>query len=323
MSFAKNYIKAKKFLKSNINRNFWAFIFFLALSAGFWMFLTLETEEQADISVPVKIVNVPKNAILTTPPPTEIRVTLKDNVRTLLIYKYATHPDTIVLNFSDYNKQSGHVSIATAPFLKALQDKLEPTTRIIDCTPDTLEYFYNYGQHKRVPVKFVGNIKPDSLYTIADTVLSQKFVTVYASRHILDTLQFVSTEYLVRSELKSKQTFNVGMAPIKGVKIVPQKIAVTFNVDRMTEKSVEVPVTCINVPEGKNLITFPGKVNVKFQVGLNHYNNVGASQFTVVVDYNDVIYAEDKYVTPKLQAWPRGIYHMQIAPQQVEFLGGE
>ena len=323
MSLAKKYVRVKKFLKSNINRNFWAFMFFLFLSAGFWLFLTLETEVETEIPVPVKIINVPKNVILTTPPPEEVRVTLKDNIRTLLLYKYATKFDTIVIDFAAYNKQSEHVSIPTASLTKRMLTQLESTTRVIEYNPDAVEYFYNYGQHKRVPVKFVGTIKADSLYTIADTTLSQKYVTVYASRKILDTLKCVYTEAISHEELDSKQTFTVPMASIKGAKIVPENISVTFNIDRMTEKSVEVNITPINVPDDKTLVTLPGKVTVKFQVGMNLYNNISANQFVVTVDYNDIPYATGKHIVPQLSKYPKGVYHMQITPQEVEFLGGE
>jgi len=298
-------------------------MFFLFLSAGFWMFLTLETEEQGEISVPVKIVNVPKNVILTTPPPSEIRLTLKDNVRTLLLYKYATRPDTITIDFNNYSRQAGRVGIPTATLLKPLQAKFEPTTRVLETSPDTIEYFFNYGLNKKVPVKFYGNVKADSLYTIADTVMSHHYVTVYASRQILDTLKIVYTAPFNHTGLNSKQTFKVEMGKIKGAKIVPDKISVTFDVDRMTEKSVEVPITPINVPEGKSLITFPGKVTVKFQVGMNMYNSINASHFSVVIDYNDIPYATEKHLAPKLRSYPQGVYHLQISPQEVEFLGGE
>ena len=49
MSAAERFRKIKKFLKGSLTRNFWAFLFFLVLSAGFWLFLTLEDIYEVDI----------------------------------------------------------------------------------------------------------------------------------------------------------------------------------------------------------------------------------------------------------------------------------
>ena len=72
MSISEKIGKAKKFLKRAVNGNFWAFLFFLTLSAGFWLFLTLEDVYEVEILVSVKIKNVPDNVVLTTAPPKEI-----------------------------------------------------------------------------------------------------------------------------------------------------------------------------------------------------------------------------------------------------------
>ena len=106
--------KSLKFLRSQLNRNFWAFLFFLTLSAGFWLFLTLEEVYEVEIPVPVKLKNVPDNVVLTTPPPKEIKIRVRDHGGLLLRYKYTHSLGSITLDFKDYDTRSGHVALLTS-----------------------------------------------------------------------------------------------------------------------------------------------------------------------------------------------------------------
>src|SRR3712207_6001934 len=68
----------RNFLFSWLNREFLIFLFFLALSGLFWLLMTLNETYEAEISVPVRIVNVPRNIVLTTEVDDTFRVTVRD-----------------------------------------------------------------------------------------------------------------------------------------------------------------------------------------------------------------------------------------------------
>lgn len=320
MLFVKKYIRARKFLKKGLNRNFWAFLFFLFLSAGFWLFLTLDEEYEIEVSVPVKLINVPRNVVVTTPLPDEIGVKIRDHGGSLLAYKYAHTLGTITVDFNNYSKSSGHVVIPTSEVTKGLVATLRGGTRITGYTPDTLEYYYNFGSYKNVPVVFTGRITADSLYSVDNIELSQQTVRVYASKSILDTLRAVYTKPIYLQRLTANKTFSVGFNQIKGVKVMPQSIRVTAHVDQVTEKTVQVQVRWNNFPASKELKTFPGVVDVTFQVGTKRYKEITGDDFAIVINYDDVADNSTNKIRLKLRGLPDGVSYARIVPEEVEFL---
>ena len=312
--------KSLKFLRSQLNRNFWAFLFFLTLSAGFWLFLTLEDVYEVEIPVPVKLKNVPDNVVLTTPPPKEIKIRVRDHGGLLLRYKYTHSLGSITLDFKDYDTRSGHVALLTSDLTRNIISRLQGTTSVAGFSPDTVEYFYNFGLNKSVPVRVTGDITADSLYCITGITASPATVKVYAAKEILDTLRTVYTKPLTLENLSERKTVSADLAPIRGAKAMPAKVKATINVDQMTEKTLPVRVDHINFPAGKTLKTFPGIVNVVFQVGLKQYRDITADKFAIVVSYDEVANNNTGRLHLTLKTKPDGISHVLIQPDEVEFI---
>lgn len=320
MSFIKKYIRARKFLRSGLNRNFGAFLFFLFLSAGFWLFITLDEEYEIEVAVPVKLINVPRNIVITTPLPDEVGIKIRDHGGSLLAYKYAHTLGTIIVDFNNYNKTSGHVIIPITDVTKSIVATLRDGTRITGYTTETLEYYYSFGSYKSVPIVFTGRITADSTYSVDQIELSQQMAHVYAPKHILDTLRAVYTKPIEDQGLTADKSYSTGFTQIKGVKIVPQSIRLTAHVDQVTEKTVQVQVRWNNFPASKELKTFPSVVDVTFQVGTKRYKNITGEDFTIVINYDDVVNNTNNKIRLKLRGLPEGVSYARIIPEEVEFL---
>ena len=311
---------AWKFLRGILNRNFFVFLFFLALSAGFWLFLSMEEVYEVDVPVSVSLKNVPENVVITTPLPASVSMRLKDRGSTLMRYRWDGTIGSIVVDFSEFDMHSGHVRIPTADVAKAVTQRLLSSTTVLGFTPDTLEYFYNFGLTKQVPVKVVGNITADSLYCIMGSRATPKRVTVYASREILDTLSAVYTRPLNLTDLREDVTVRTRIDAMPGVKVVPEKVRARIFVDRMTENSLPVKVEYINFPAGKTLRTFPGYVNVVFQVGMQKYKEITPDKFAIVVSYQEVMASTDGKLHLHLKSQPANVSHVRLDPEDVDFL---
>ena len=51
---------------SNVNKQFLTFVFFLVLSAIFWLVATLNDNYEKELKIPVYIRQIPKNVVLTS-----------------------------------------------------------------------------------------------------------------------------------------------------------------------------------------------------------------------------------------------------------------
>ena len=310
----------KNFLSYIGNRQFLTFLFFLLLSASFWLFQTVNETYEEDFEVPVRLVGVPNNVVVTTEPPEHIRITLRDRGFVLLRYRYAHKFAPITINFEDVATTVGHVTLPVADLLKPTTAALESSTQLLSIKQENIEFFYNYGQRKRVPVVLQGKFLPDSAYAIMATDIEPRTVLVYASKRILDTLTAAYVDPLLLRNLKDTTVVEQAFVRIPGVKYIPDRAKVTVIADRLVEKTVEVPVEGVNFPAGKTLRTFPTKVKVSFLVGMSQYKKITAESFVIVVKYADLLNDTDNTCELSLKSTPYGVRHPRIQPERVEYV---
>lgn len=303
-----------------LNKQFLIFLFFLALSSVFWVFQALEETYEEDFLVPIELRNVPSNVVITTELPSHLDVSLRDKGQLLMAYKYTRPFKKIVVDFNDYSNALGHVVILGSELRKQLAGQLLSSTQLLGVKPDTLEFYYNYGLCKRVPVAVQGDVRASKLFTISDTRYSQDSVTVYASREILDTMTAAYTRPVNLRNLSDTTSVRAQLTKINGAKFVPNEIGLKFCVDRLVEKTVKVPVQQVNFPASKQLRTFPATVNVTFQVGMGLYRSITRENFVLVVNYEDLLNNHSNQCHLTLKTIPKGVNHVRIIPQDIEYI---
>lgn len=313
---------AKNYLSRIWNRQFFAFLFFLFLSASFWLFQTLNETYDREIQVKLQLTDVPENVVVTTEPPTHLRLTLRDRGFILLRYQYLHRSifPTIKLKWSEINTPNGHVTLSTADLLKPILANLEGSTQLVGSKPETVEFFYNYGLCKELPVVFQGKLEADSAYTLMATDVEPRSVMVYASQRILDTLSAAYLEPLYLTGLTDTTVLEHRFVKIPGVKYVPARPTLRILADRMVEKTVEVPVRGVNFPATKTLRTFPSKVKVTFQVGMSQYRKVTAESFVLPIHYEDLLNHKDALFPLSLKSTPYGVKRPRLSPSAVEYV---
>lgn len=312
--------KIRNFLLSERSREFLIFLFFFLIAGGFWLLQTLNNDYEAEFSIPVRLKGVPNNIVVTSEPASEVRVKVKDRGTVLLNYMLGKSFFPVNLDFEDYGGRDNHVRIYSSEFEKKIMNQLNVSTRILSVKPDTLEYIYSTGKSKLVPVKMIGKVTASRQYYISDTIYSPDSVLVYAPVNILDTITTAYTQNVVMEEIADTVTRHVSLAGVKGAKFVPGAIDLTIPVDLFTEKTVEVPLHGINFPGDKVLRTFPSKVKITFQIGLKSFHEIEADHFLINVSYEELLkLGSDKY-TVKLKSVPRGVSHVRIVPEKVDFL---
>lgn len=309
------------FLFSRGNKEFLIFLFFLALSGAFWLSLTLNDTYEQEFAVPVAVVDVPKNAVLTSDEVDTVKMTIRDKGIFLISYYYGDYLKNIPIHFRSHSHNNGTGTIAAQELQKIVYSRLFTSSKILSTKPDKLEFYYSYGTKKKVPVRWSGRVIPEELYFISRVEYSPDSVTIYASEEKLDSINMVYTEQLNYANFRDTLSVNCRLSKIKSVKMVPDHVQVNFFTDVLTEERIEgIPVQGINMPEGKTLRTFPAKVAVNFVTGVNVYRNLRPQDFTVVVDYNDIKKNPSEKCDIHLKNVPSGISRARLETTQVDYL---
>ena len=321
MGFRLMWQRLRDFVFSNANREFLVFLFFLCLSGIFWLSMTLNDTYEREFAIPVSVVDIPKNAVLTSEEVDTVKMTIRDKGIILVAYQYGEYLKRLRIPFKNYTRNNGSVFIPASELQKLVYQQLVSSSKIIATKPEKIEFFYNYGTNKKVPVRWSGRVIPEELYFISRVDYMPDSVTVYASDEKLDSINMVYTETLNYANFRDTLTITCNLAKMKGVKVVPDRVKINFFTDVLTEESIEgVPIKGINLPEGKVLRTFPSKVNVSFVTGVSIFRNLRPEDFTVVADYNEIKRHPSEKCRIALKNVPQGISRARLDVTLVDYL---
>ena len=321
MSIKSLYETIRNFLFSNMNKQLLTFLFFLILSGIFWLTITLNETYERELKIPVQIVGIPKNVVLTSPVVDTVRATIRDKGWMIVAYLHGDRIPKVTLNYKNYDRGNGAGIISSSDIKRLLDQQLEISTTVSTVKPDRLEFFYNNGERKRVPVRWTGRVIPEQLYYISQVNYLPDSVDVYAAPEKLDSIRAVYTEPLNYAGFRDTLTVGCRLTHANDVKVVPERIQIEFFTDVLTEETFEgIPVQCLNLPEGKVLRTFPAKVKVHFVAGASQIRLLRPEDFIVIADYREITQNPSEKCNLYLQSVPHGISRATLETKQVDYL---
>jgi len=315
------FLVIRNFLFSSLNKEFLIFLFFLALSGSFWLMMSLNETYEKEYRIPVRLIGVPRNAVLTGDMPDTVKVVVRDKGFTLVTYEYGRWFRPLSFKFSSYaDENAGHGVIPSSDAIRQVQAQLYGSSKLLSLKPDKLDFYFTYGGSKKVPVRFNGKITTTKSYYLAHTELLPGMVTVYANKKQLDELQYVEIAPFYYRNLQDTIHKTVRIQKVRGVKIVPSIVRLSVYPDVLTEESVEVPILAINMPDNMVLRTFPSRVTVKFTIGASLFRTIRPELFKVVVDYNDLANNPSDKCTVQLRSVPRMVSKARLDVENVDYL---
>lgn len=316
--------KTKRILTSSLSKELLVFLFFLLLSATFWFMQTMDETLETEIKVPLRLVDIPEGVVITSPLPDQLSVTLRDKGALLLRYwRYKVEPLSISFVNYDTGAESGRVRIPGNEVQKRVQEGLQSSSRIQRIAPDTVEFYYNHGRSKIVPVRVTGTISADGQHYLQDVSSQPMAVKVYASAAVLDTLTAVWTKPVALPGLTASASNEVALRPIRGAKQEPDKVRVTATVDMYVENTIDVPIRSSNFPATCSLRTFPSTVQVTYTVGYAQSKLLRKEDFVILMTYDRILTCQREgrsKIPLALRSMPPGVANVRIEPQEVDYL---
>ena len=315
------YTTMRNFLFSIVNREFLIFLFFLFVAGAFWLLMALNETYERDFLVPVRLVNVPRDVVITTDIDDTVRVTIRDKGFTLAAYMYGERLKPLTVNYKAYTaKDNGHAQIPQADLQKQLNQQLFGSSRITSVKPDRLEFYYNHGIYKKVPVRILGRFEAGKNRYIARTLVTPSTVAVYAGRPLFDSIRFVNSEPLRILNIEDTVVRTVRLKTIRGARIEPSEVKVTISPDILIEENIEVPIQAANMPPGKVLRTFPSRVRIRYVVGAGDFRSIQADQFLVEADYDEIAGSSSDKCKIYLRRMPASVKSANLDISQVDYL---
>lgn len=314
------YNNIKDFLFAMVNKEFLVFLFFLAVSTSFWFLSTLNETYETDIDVEMIVTEVPENVIITEELPKTVKITVKDKGFNLLNYLWFNEVKPLHFEFRLYSGKGGRGQVTVSDIQKMMQHRLSETASIISVKADHLDFFYNHGGKRKLPIAYDGRISTKANFYIARTSLSPDSIVVFAPEEVFDTLRVITTERVDFTDLAESTTRSLRLQNVRGAKLAKNDVKLNVIIDQLTEMTISVPVKTKNVPEGISLKTFPARVELRVAVGVKRSASLKPELFNVVADYNNLPGDPTEKIPLVIQTQPKGIVKATLKVDKVDYL---
>ena len=312
------YSKILAVAKSRRGQNLYVFSVFLLISLVLWFVMALNDVMQRDISMPMRIVNVPGSVTLVTNPPAMVDVSIRVQGTQRLKLALSDSPD-LEVDFRAYAKRSA-IRLSSAELKNVVRNTLGGAS-IVFVSPDTLNVLYtsDAGKLMSVTTDYKVTAGPQSS-VYGEPRLSPDTVRVYSTKSISRGIKNVSTEPIRLHGLRETTTVRARVIAPRGTRVIPDSVDVTFNVEPLIYKTRRVAVEPINVPKGLKLITFPAQVEVKYMISMSDYKT-SEPRMRVVADYRtiDKEHKSEK-VRLKLTDVSSNLQNVHLAADSAEYI---
>lgn len=319
----------RSFLSIIINKEFLIFLFFLVLSGGFWLIMTLNETYEREFSIPLRMADVPRNVVITSEPDSVVRFTVRDKGYMIAAYGAEDAFRPIYADYKLYTDGHSRGNISVADLQKQIYFQLSKSSKITSIKSGKFSFSFNFGQHKKVPVHLLGTVVPGKNYYLAHVDFVPDSVQVYAARNVLDSIQTVYTKRQYITNFTDVKEMTIDLRKFTNAKCIPSKVKMKLYPDVLTEENVEVPIEAINMPEDKVMRTFPSKVKVRFVVGAYRMRSMPKNaetkellpvDFRIVVNYKDIESIHSDKCRLYILNTPNGVRNVRPSVNTVDYL---
>ena len=301
-----------------LNKEVLVFLALLFLSMALWMVTVLKEHDSMEFRFAIKLVGAPENVVLLSDDVDTLTVVVSDTRWMLL--DYLGYKDTerakLEVNFARYRqRQNNEVVITSAELHKIFRQYFGKSTSI-SFKRDKLVFLFDIGEQMRLPIRFKGRVNSKDQVEIK---LASDSVDVFASKSLKLTLSEVKT---VADSIEVNDTIQhfFPFQKIYGVSYKQKGVNVTITPVVYVEKTMNIPVQCINEPADKKLKLFPPRVALVFLIDMKMVSIVQEDMFSVVADYNTVAGMTEPKCKFELLKYPTFVKNVKMSTDESDYL---
>lgn len=301
-----------------------AFLICVLLAASFWFLHALSQMYEAEVRVPVEYVNLPAGRIMPNDLPDSLTARVSASGFSLLTFLWSADMEKIQLDLSrSRSLGGGNYALLTNSKQFTLQSVMGKEIAVMKLFPDTLVIGFEGRMEKQVPVKPKVTINCAPSYRIGDSLhATPRYVTISGPEALLERITFVETESKQYDDVSANIEEEIKLVLPEGitqVAVQPSVVRLQATIGKYTEGRFTIPLNTINVPPNVNLITFPDKVDVIFQVPVEDFAAIKPEMFRAVADYRKVQNGTQSLEVEIVRA-PLVIRQLKTEPARVDFI---
>lgn len=294
------------------------FLFFLLLSFTFWASTKLSNTYIVEESFSIIWINIP-NGIIPSSENQQMNVSISASGIEILIYRLINKSINISLSQADFSREKGLVDLRGQEFF--IQKQFFENTKLNILNPLFLEFKFSRLEEKVFTVVPQIEINLRAGYLIDSSLkVTPDSILVRGPKSILDTLNSIQSESIIADDLYENFRKKVSLRSIPEIQLSESKVTVEVAVSRYTEKEFLLNIEVINLPLGTRVKLFPPKAKVRVTLPLSVLRTIKASDFNLVVDYNNIFKDAEKKLDLIMIRRPSSVKKVILEPKKVNYL---
>jgi len=193
--------------------------------------------------------------------------------------------------------------------------------KILDLTPSVLQVDLDKKTTKRVKVVAGTDLQFKKGYGLARNIeLYPDSVTLIGAKATLSKISEVPTDKLELTDLSGSFIERVGINVPNEIDTDPTSVKVYGDVQKIVDREIQyLPITLKNAPKDKTVLFLPEKVSVSVTGGINYLGKITAEDFSVFIDYNDILSDTLGSVSPTVVP-PKYVRLSYLDPERIKYI---
>jgi len=301
----------------------YTFLVCLGISVFIWFLIALSSESSTSLEYPIQFINAPADMVLVNKPDSHLVFRIQSAGFELLTLKYLNRrkPIEINLKYLNLTEQDGYytASYQTNQISSEILKEYNFSEELVSISPENIIFRFERLYGKKVPVVPNVEFTFEKQYRLnGNIVVSPDSVQLMGSATQLKNIEQVETQYYKVEAVNSNGSFVCRFnSPLddNGLSIVPTEGEISWEVEKYTESTIEVPIVSSGLGKVK---IFPANAKITYHVGLDDFNRVNADMFSVVADIHEN--STENMARVNVSMSPSFVDIIRVVPQEVEYL---
>ncbi len=296
-----------------------AFVLCLLIALVMWLLNALERNYSHNMSVPVEYINMPEGKGLIAPLPETLEIEVNAKGSDLFQNSFGFGDHKLVL---DYQRDINQEVMPSSTLSNTIVRKLG-IQQVTDIRPDTLFFLLDDFAEKKVPVILKQEIGYNTLFEPkGKPKIEPDSITISGSATAVDTLQSWPSLPVIALDAKANLsgTIELQQPQVFNLQLSQNSVNYNIEVEEFTEKTLEIPINPVNLPEATSVIIYPKTAKVSFRVSFSDFKEVEAGMFTAVADFADVDLGSNQPVRVVLAKKAYKVSNIRIKPEFPKYI---
>ena len=313
-----------KKIKSGLNkRKVKIFSLFLLCATTAWFISNLSESYTANTYFNLEYINVPDSLFFADNYKEEVQVKL--NAGGFQLMRLNVFRKKIQVDLSQLENKREKYFLRQSVFRKQIEGQLPNSLSLTEVgVLDTL-FLDLYKLHtKEVPVVANSKVELKQNYVIEGGLkITPDTIKISGPKAEIDSIVKIEAETYDFENIAANFEAEVALQlpqELSNTKFSANRVVLSGEVYRFSEKILTVSVDVINLPEGVEIRTFPNKVSILCKAKVDVLREVKPSDFSVIADFKDYVDENLPILKLKLAKKPQGVYGVKLKEDTVEFI---